>query len=168
MNNMHKEKREQRNAELRILIDKILDEGNSFLDENFKNLEIVGYRYDISEAMEELCLDRYEVIQLVEDYVIQILKSKLKFDKYINKLREDSAKNIDLDYSNIANLAHKNLGVTRNLRVKDASTILEIVMHETNLDYLLLCVKALEILAVKLSPKCAYDTLSLIRVKNSL
>ena len=168
MINIYKEKREQRNIELRILIDKMLDDGNSFLDENFKDLDIVGYKYNVSEAMEELCLDKYEIIQLVEDYVIQILKSKSKFDKYIDKLREDSAKNIDLEYSDIANLAHKNLGVARNLRVRDASIILEIVMHETDLDYLQLCVKALEILAVKLSPKCAYDTLSLIRVKNSL
>ncbi|MDD5156736.1 hypothetical protein [Sulfurimonas sp.] len=168
MINIYKEKREQKNAELRILIDKMLDDGNYFLDKYFKDLDIAEYRYDILEAMEELCLDRSEVIQLVEDYVIQILKSKSKFDKYIDKLIDDSSKNIDLDYGDIVNLAHKNLGVARNLRIKDASIVLEVIMSKTDLDYLRLCAKALEILAVKLNPKCAYDTLSLIRVKNSL
>lgn len=168
MINTYKERRDQKNIDLRILIDKMLEDGNSFLDKYFKELSIAEYKYDDSEAIEELCLNKYESIQLIEDYVIQILKSKSKFDKYINKLIEDKNKNIDLEYSDITDLAHKNLGVARNLRIKDASAILEIIMRETDPDYLALCVMALEISAVKLNPKCAYDTLNLIKVKNSL
>jgi hypothetical protein len=41
-------------------------------------------------------------------------------------------------------------------------------MEAEDLDYMRLCVKALEISAVKLNPLCAYETLRLIEVKNSL
>jgi len=46
--------------------------------------------------------------------------------------------------------------------------ILEEMMVEDNLDYLRLYAKALEISAIKLNPLCAYETLNLIAVKNSL
>ena len=73
-----------------------------------------------------------------------------------------------LDFENIRNLAHKNLGVARNLRIVDAQILLTILMKDDDLDYMRVCAKALEISAMKLNPLCAYETLNLIKVKNSL
>ncbi len=168
MNENMRDKRRPENAELRRRIDKLMEEGDGFIRQNLGHLDISDYRYDISEAVNELCLEEEIVRQLVEDYVIQILKSKLSFYKYIHELKKDILNEAPLDYTNIRNLAHKNLGVARNLRIKDAQRLLEVIMDEENLDYLRLYVKALEISAVKLNPLCAYETLKLIAVKNSL
>jgi len=168
MNNPHKNKRLPENAELRRSIDLLLNEGDNFLKQSLGNLEISNYRYDISEAVNELCLDEEIIRQLIEDYIVQILKSKRTFYKYIQELKKDELESRILDYTNLRNLAHKNLGVARNLRIKDARKLLEVIMSEDDLDYLRLCIKALEISAVKLNPLCAYDTLNLIQVKNSL
>jgi histidyl-tRNA synthetase len=168
MNEDMREKRRPENAELRRRIDKLMEEGDAFVKQNLEHLGISDYRYDINEAVVELSLEEEIVLQLIEDYVIQILKSKISFYKYIQELKKDILENKPLDYTNIRNLAHKNLGVVRNLRIKDAQKLLEVIMCEDDLDYLRLCVKALEISAVKLNPLCAYETLKLIAVKSSL
>lgn len=164
----YREKREQKNAELRRNIDKLLDEGSFFIQKNFEHLDISNYRYQINEAVYELYLDEETISELVKDYVVQILKSKIIFYKHIHELKRDNLEGRDLDYTDIRNLAHKNLGVARNLRIKDAQKLLEAIMQENNLDYLRLCVKALEIGAVRLNPLCAYETLKLIEIKKSL
>lgn len=168
MNENMREKRRPENAELRRRIDLLMEEGDAFIKQNLEHLGISDYRYDISEAVIELSLEEEIVRQLIEDYVIQILKSKISFYKYIQELKKDILENKPLDYTNIRNLAHKNLGVVRNLRIKDAQKLLEVIMYEDDLDYLRLCIKALEISAVKLNPLCAYETLKLIAVKSSL
>lgn len=168
MDNNQRDKRRPENAELRRKIDKLMNEGDSFIKQNFEHLGISDYRYQVDEAVEELFLDEYIIHQLIEDYIIQILKAKIAFYKYIHELKIDVLEKRPLDYTNIRNLAHKNLGVVRNLRINDAQKLLEAIMHEDDLDYLRLCVKALEISAVKLNPLCAYETLRLIEVKNSL
>lgn len=168
MINNYIEKRLQKDSHLRSSIDKMLAEGEAFFEHNLTSLNISGYRYDINEAVEELALEEEIIAQLVEDYIIQILKSNILFYKYIQKLKEDKSKGEFLDYTNIRNLAHKNLGVVRNLRIKDAIKILEEMMKERDLEHLELCVKALEISAVRLDPETAYETIKLIRVKNFL
>jgi hypothetical protein len=168
MNENMRDKRRPENTELRRRIDKLMQDGDEFIKRNIEHLNISDYRYEMSEAVEELSLDRETVYQLVEDYIIQILKAKITFYEYIHKLKVDKLEGRALDYTNIRNLAHKNLGVVRNLRIKDAQKLLEVIMCEDDLDYLRLCVKALEISAVKLNPLCAYETLKLIAVKSSL
>jgi len=168
MNNPHKNKRLPENAELRGSIDLLLNEGDNFLKQSLGDLNVSNYRYDISEAVDELCLDGEIIRQLIEDYIIQILKSKITFYKYIQDLKKDELESRTLDYASLRNLAHKNLGVARNLRIKDAQKLLEVIMNEDDLDYIRLCIKALEISAVKLNPLCAYETLNLMQVKNSL
>jgi len=168
MNNSNRDKRQPENYALRRSIDKLLNEGDLFLNNYLNNLNISNYRYDVSEAVHELNLDEDVIHQLVEDYIIQILKSKITFYKYIQDLKKENLENKPLDYTDIRNLAHKNLGVVKNLRIKDAQKLLETIMKEDDLDYLRLCIKALEISAVKLNPLCAYQTLNLIQVKNSL
>lgn len=168
MDSEFKNKRLQENAELRLAINLALEEGDSFLKQNLGSLNISSYRYDINEAILELSLDEYVISHLIEDYIIQILKSKISFYKYIQELKQAEYDNLDLDYTKIRDLAHKNLGVVRNLRIKDATTLLEVIMKEDDLDHLRMCVKALEITALKLNPLCAYETLKLIEVKNTL
>ena len=162
------DKRRPENAHLRHKIDVMMNDGGLFIEKNLMHLNILNYKYDAKEAVEELSLEKEIVLQLIEDYVIQILKSKITFYKYIHELKKDLLDGKTLDYTEIRNLAHKNLGVVRNLRIKDAEILLEAIMVAEDLDYLRLCFKALEISATKLNPLCAYETLNLIAVKNSL
>lgn len=162
------ENRQTKNAQLRRSIDKLIYDGYSFLKNNLGELDIHNYHYVIDEAVEELGLDDDTVIQLLEDFIIQILKAKITFYKHIQELKKAQLENRPLDYTDLRNLAHKNLGVARNLRIEDAQKILTILMEKDDLDYLRICVKALEVSAVKLNPLCAYETLKLIDVKSSL
>lgn len=160
--------RQPENAELRNNINAFLEEGNDFLNSSFDDLDITDYKYDISVAVEALGLDEELVYQLIEDYIIQILKSKVSFYEYIKELQLAKIDNKPLNYENLRNLAHKNLGVARNLHIEDAQKLLTSLMTEEDFDYLRLCVKALEATSAKLIPLCAYETIKLIEVKNSL
>jgi len=160
------EKRRLENSNLRKAIDIILDDGNSFLSENFKAFDISNYTYNMNVAVEELGLDEDLINQLIEDYIIQILKSKLSFYNYIDKLKHSKVNGKVLNFDDIHNLAHKNLGVARNLRIEDAQKLLSVLLKDTDLEYMQKCTKALEFSAIRLNPLCAYETLKLI--KNSL
>lgn len=168
MNNELDKNQKQKEIELRNGIEDLLLSGSSFVAKNFEQLTIVDYNYKIDEAVRELFLDENVIRQLIEDYIIQILKSKINFYRYIDELKEDKVNNRTLDYANIRNLAHKNLGVARNLHIQDAEKLLKEMMNKEDLDYLKLCAKALEISAIKLNPLFAYEILKLIKVKNSL
>lgn len=132
------------------------------------DLKIQNYQYDILIAMRELGLDKELVSQLVDDYVAQVIKTVVPFEDYLTTLQNSQNNHNDLDYTAFRELAHKNLGVARNLRIKDAEILLYELMKKDDLDYLFACLEALKACAIKLSPKCAYDTLKLIEVKNSL
>jgi len=168
MNEDSIDNRRPENAELRRSIDKLIYDGYSFMEQNLNDLNIHNYRYNINNAVDELDLEEDLIIQLLEDYIIQILKSKVTFYELIKKLRKAELNNINLDYTELRDLAHKNLGVARNLRIDDSQKILTLLMKEEDLDYMRICVKALEVSAVKLNPLCAYETMKLIKVKNSL
>ena len=133
-----------------------------------QNLNIEPYKYDISIAQQELGLDKELVAQLVDDYVAQVIKAVVQFEKYLETLQSSKNSNLQLDYTAFRDLAHKNLGVARNLRIKDAEILLEELMKKDDLEYLLNCLEALKACAIKLSPKCAFTTLKLIEVKSSL
>ena len=132
------------------------------------NLEIQNYQYDISIAVHELGLDKELVAKLVDDYVAQVIKAVVQFEQHLTTLEYSKKNNTELDYTALRELAHKNLGVARNLRIKDAEIILYELMKKDNLKYLLACLEALKVCAIKLRPKCAYDTLKLIEVKSLL
>ena len=135
----------------------------SMFEHELAVLDITGYKYSTHEAVEELGLDEELVHQLLEDYVSQIIKSVTLFREYISNIEE----RIDLDYTPLRELAHKNLGVARNLRIKDAEKLLYELMKKDDLQHLRFCLMALELCAIKLKPVCAYDTLHLIKVKSS-
>ena len=141
---------------------------NELLSGKLAHLDIQNYKYNAIEAVAELGLDEEMINQLVDDYVAQIIKAILQFDEYMEKLQDSQNKELTLDYTPFRELAHKNLGVARNLRIKDAESLLYELMKKDDLDYLLTCLEALKVCAIKLRPKCAYDTIKLIKVKNSL
>lgn len=128
----------------------------------------LSYQYSTKEAVEELGLDDELVHQLLEDYVSQIIKSTLQFEQYLEKLRQAQAEQKELYLTAFRDLAHKNLGVARNLRIKDAEILLYELMKKDDIEYLAICLEALKMSSVKLKPKCAYNTLKLIQVKSSL
>lgn len=133
-----------------------------------KYLKIGTYKYTADEAMRELGVSSELIHQLVEDYVIQILKTETHFLAYIKELKSNQNENKELDYIKFRELVHKNLGVARNLRIKDAEVILEAMMKNDDLEYLTLCLEALRAHAIKLKPTCAHNTIKLIELKSSL
>ncbi len=139
------------------------------LSEHLAHLDLdINYRYSTKEAVEELGLDDDLVHQLVEDYVIQIIKSTLLFEQHLERLQAIKDTNQELDFTSFRELAHKNLGVARNLRIKNAEKILYELMKQEDIEYLKICLEALKMCSVKLKPMCAYNTLKLIEVKSSL
>ncbi len=129
-------------------------------------LDLCDYTYSAEEAIEELGLDEELINQLLEDYVIQILKSMKSFNEYLEELKELRAKNLELNYVPFRELAHKNLGVARNLRIKDAEKLLYLLMKKDDLEHLEESIQALKACAIKLKPMCAYDTLNLMKIKS--
>lgn len=129
-------------------------------------LGLSEYKYDPAFAVEELGLDEELIDELIEDYVAQIIKSLIQFESRLKQLHLSKSNQISLDYAPFRELAHKNLGVARNLRIKDAEVLLYELMTKDNLEYLLSCLEALEASAIKLRPECAFNTLKLIQVKN--
>jgi len=71
-------------------------------------------------------LDRFHksLDELVDDYVAQVIKSVVQFEKYLTQLLNEQKQDLELDYTLFRELAHKNLGVARNLRIKNAETLL--------------------------------------------
>jgi len=138
------------------------------ISKNFAHLDILEYSYVNDEAMQELGLDEELVNELVEDYVTQIIKALLQFEEELKKVQEIKEKGFMPDFTTFTELVHKNLGVARNLRIKDAQLILSEMMHSQDLEYLYLCLCALEASAIRLKPVCAYKTYKLIEIKSSL
>jgi len=133
------------------------------------DLNLSEYTYAPAQAVEELGLDESLINELVADYVSQIIKSLVQFEVKLNNLQKSKNNNeINLDYTPFRELAHKNLGVARNLRIKNAEILLYEMMKGEDLDYLMLCLEALEVSTIKLNTEVAYNTLKLIEVKDTL
>jgi len=129
------------------------------------DLHLSEYEYNPAQAVEELGLDEELIQELIEDYVSQIIKSLVPFEKKLQILQESKNNDKTLDYTSLRELAHKNLGVARNLRIKNAEILLYELMKKEDLQYLILCLDALEVASIKLNPQRAYNTLKLIQVK---
>jgi len=132
-------------------------------------LDYFGYDYEYSpaEALDELGVDIELLDHLVEDFVVQIIKSDSMFREHLKSLKEAKANSEILDFTEFRNLAHKNLGVARNLRIKDSSKVLENMLKKDDLIYLEHSLEILKACSVKLNPISAYDALYLIQVKSS-
>jgi len=126
------------------------------------------YKYDPQLAVEELGLDEELIFQLLDDYISQILHSILEFESYLKELQKSQKSQTKLDYTPFRELAHKNLGVARNLRIKDGEVLLYELMTNDNLEYLISCLEALYASVIRLDAQHACKTLKLIEVKNSI
>jgi len=143
-------------------LEKNLKVCHELVSNELKFQDIHEYKHKIDLAVKELGLDDDLINQLTEDYVKQIMNSKTLFLKYLKKLKEEKAHDEKLDYTELRELAHKNLGVARNLRIEDAKKLLYELMTKDDIQHLEVCLKALIACAVKLKPKLAYDTSKLI------
>ena len=157
-----------RNNNMQDMLSDAENISSSLFKNELKDLDINNYIYTPDEAIRELDLELEIVDQLIEDYVAQIIKSNVQFLSYINKLQTDKNNNKKLDYTNLRNLAHKNLGVAKNLRIKDAQKLLYKMLKDDDLDYILKCLEALIASAIILKPKCSYDTILLMNLKKNL
>ncbi len=144
-----------------ILSDKL------FLKE-LKYLKIDDYDYDPEIASEELGLDLELIDQLIEDYVRQILHAQTIFVTYINILKDDKKNNKELDYTNLREFAHKNLGVARNLRIVVAEKILFRMMKSDDIENMLIYLEALIATTIILNPECAYKEITIRNIKESI
>lgn len=159
MNEERENRRLDKNKDIRALVTKADKICLSFFKEN--------YTYSDAEAIAELGVDEELLHQLVEDFVSQIIRSVIKFEHLIYQLQENVDAKKELDFTEFRDLAHKNLGVARNLRIKDAEILLNSLMTEDDLEYLFRCIEALQSCAVRLKPVCAYNTIKIIKVKSS-
>ena len=138
------------------------------LNRELKSLAILNYHYVTDEAVDELGLDDELIHDLLEDFVAQIVKYKPVFMMYIDRLKVDKKSSIELNYTPLRELAHKNLGVARNLRIKDAQKLLDELMKKDDLEYLTLCASTLEASVIKIKPEVALKTSKLMQIKVSL
>jgi len=152
------DRRQAKNREIRELV-----KNSKLICSTFFNGE---YVYSEKEAVEELGLDDDLVHQLVEDYVSQIIKTLKQFETLLSDLQKNKDIKTETDYRELRDLAHKNLGVARNLRIKDSEKILHDMMTKDDVEHLFVCLKTLEACVICLKPTCAYDTMKLIEVKN--
>lgn len=134
---------------------------------NIKDIGRVNSIYSPDLAIKELGVDLELLDQLIEDYVGQIIKACLVFKEFVAELQDLKTYTSNLDYTILRELAHKNLGVARNLRLDDSQKLLHKIMIGDDLDYISICVESLFACAVVLKPEHAYKTIRLIRVKDS-
>jgi chemotaxis methyl-accepting protein methylase len=127
------------------------------LEEELDEFSLEDYRYSYEDAKEELGLDSELIDSLLDDYVKQILNTTPKFRYIIKKLQHDAKSGEKIDFTQFRDLTHKNLGVARNLRIKDAQKILSQMMKSDNLNTILKYISLLEMCAVLLKPKIAYE-----------
>jgi len=133
------------------------------------DLDLVEYTYDPEQAVEELGLDEELINELVADYIAQIIKSLVQFEVRLDDLQKSkNSCDSHLDYTPFRELAHKNLGVARNLRIKNAEILLYEMMRGEDLERLMLCLEALEASTIKLNVEIAFNTLKMIEMKESL
>ena len=130
------------------------------LKENALLVEEDDHIYSIETTQEALGLDSELIDSLLEDYVVQVIKAVPQFHQMIKQLRKDIKQGRDTDFTPLHDLAHKNLGVARNLRIKDAQKILHFIMTSSDLDKIERCLEYLEACAILLKPKAAYEVYS--------
>ncbi len=144
------------------------EKSSDLFSSTFSHLHLQNYRYTTSLAKEELGLDEELVLELIDDYVAQIIKAVRGFEKELSILEESQNRAMEMDFTPFRELVHKNLGVARNLRIEDAKTILSEMMHSEEIAYLRLCAQAVQLCAILLNPTWAHKTLKLIELKSSI
>lgn len=141
-------------------LEKYLEHAKERCDElkNFAEFKAEDHIYSMETTKEELGLDDELIDSLLEDYVVQIITTLPDFRQIIKKMREDQNSGKSMDFKPLRDLAHKNLGVARNLRIKNAQKILASIMKKDDLDEVERFLEYLEACAILLKPEIAYRT----------
>ncbi len=112
------------------------------------------YSFEITKYA--LGLDDELINSLLEEYVAQIIATMPRFWQITHELRNSSEKGAVVDFTELRELAHKNLGVARNLHIKDAQKILHSIMTSDNIEEVERCLEYLEACMILLKPEVAY------------
>jgi len=131
----------------------------------FKELDICDYKYTTDEAVKELCIDEDTVNTILNEYIKQLYDSLFIFDIMIKRLKLDQSLNKELNYTPLRELAHKNLGVARNLRIKDAEKLLTAIMHSDDLELIEISLDMLQYTTIRLDPELSYDVIKSVIAK---
>ena len=123
-------------------------------------IEAADHIYSMEVTKEELGLDDALIEMLLEEYVAQIIGSLPYFRENIKQILQAKKEGREADYSKLRDLAHKNLGVARNLRIQDAQKILHSIMVNDDVEGVQRCLEYLEACAVMLKPEVAYRVYS--------
>jgi len=148
------EKRKLKNAQIRFYVEEAKKSCQLFFNNE--------YIYSKSEALEELGVESELLDQLLEDFVVQIIHSNKTFRKYLDALKNAQYHNIGHDFTPFRELVHKNLGVARNLRIKDSEKILKRLIESEDTQEIDILLDILEACVVILHPVKSYDTLQII------
>jgi hypothetical protein len=132
----------------------------SSLDQGFvAPLYDAAVEYNCDEASEQLGLSHELIDELLEDYVEQILRTNGEFHLHLSDMWQDQFFGKELDYMPLRDLAHKNLGVAKNLRIQTAIEILNALEKEQNLHKISQLLNLLLISAIRLKPKKACESM---------
>ncbi len=167
INNLKTDQNLTKEKKIQVLFAQAIKISHQVFIKRYDNNSLKNYAYSPSKAADELGLDEDLVTQLVDDYISQILHTRYQFDNLINNIKELDSIDKEAKKIELKNLAHKNLGVAKNLRIEDAKIFLNDLMKEDNIEHLKECVDALEACAVKLNPKHAFNVLQVMELKNS-
>ncbi len=124
-------------------------------EDTFKSQKI---RYSLETAKEELGLDAELIDSLLEDFVKQVIETLPLFRRYLTEIQKEKTKGKEPNFQPFRDLAHKNLGVARNLRIEDAQKILTTLMKSDDPDVLMEFIEYIEACVVLLKPQTAYET----------
>ena len=151
-------------ASILKLAQSVCDEVIKHKDEEFSS----SYVYDYSKPARELGLEEELIAQLIEDYIYQVFNSYDHFREILDNIFNSDEEHLDEHLIELKNLAHKNLGVARNLRIDDAQILLsELMNNHTDFVYLRKCVEALMGCSFKLNPAYAFGILRLKKIKDN-
>ena len=114
------------------------------------------HHYSMETAKEELGLEDELIETLLSDFVTQIITTLPQFRQIVKKMQNDFKKGLRVDFDAFRNLVHKNLGVARNLRIKNVQKILYSLMKEEDLGKIKRCMEYLEGCVILLKPEVAY------------
>ena len=127
--------------------------------EYIKSVYDKDYVYDPAQAVAELGLDEELIDELIEDYVEQIMRTYDEFRFCLSRVWEQHFLDEEINFTSLRDLAHKNLGVAKNLRVQNGISLLTEIKNQEDLDKISQCLDLLIISSIKLKPRKACEAM---------
>lgn len=145
-------------------VEDFLDEANAKCKklslELLKDFDLCSYQYDINKSIKELGLEKELIEQLIEEFISQVINNKPLFIEYIDKIKQAQLNGKNPNFTPLRDLAHKNLGVARNLDIDDAQKILYELKTNDSIECLTLFVELLEVSVIRLNPSYTYKIIN--------